>query len=695
MREFAPPASDIKSVSTEPRQVKGYDSFSIIASRNLNSMITEISPDIAVCDECISDMRADPSRIDYPFVNCTNCGPRFTIITGLPYDRFNTTMSEFQMCQVCAAEYHDIIDRRYHAQPIACNACGPVYSYSENDRNLSDISEIGKELSARLKAGKSIAVKGLGGYHLICDALNNDAVDELRRRKKRDAKPFAVMFRDMSAVKEYCYLNEVEERELVSWRKPIVILRQRKPLAKSVNGRLTTIGAMLPYMPFHHMLFSKLEIPVIVMTSGNLSDDPVITDDIKAEEYLTPVAGALLRYNREIYNRADDSVAMVIADRLRLIRRSRGYVPRPVDLHCRVEGILATGAEQKCTFCIGKDYQAIISQHIGDLKNLSTYDFYSETIARFYEMFRFRPGYVACDLHPDYLSTRYAQMITERLHIPLFSIQHHHAHIASCMAENGLNEKVIGVCLDGTGFGTDGNIWGSEFMTADLSDFDRYTHFDYFRMPGGDAAVAEPWRMALSCLFEYFGNDIDYLSIPSFKAVDRERFSIVREMIEGSINSPLTSGAGRIFDAVSALAGICGVAEYDSEAPMRLEAAISSDTDLCYPFTTGRTISLAGTFSGILKDISDHNLAAIPARFHNTVAAIILEVCLRMRSEQALNKVVLSGGVFQNRYLLERAISLLENEMFEVYSNSIVPSNDGGISLGQLVIASKRAGLCV
>lgn len=263
------------------------------------------------------------------------------------------------------------------------------------------------------------------------------------------------------------------------------------------------------------------------------------------------------------------------------------------------------------------------------------------------------------------------------------------------MAENGLNEKVIGVCLDGTGFGTDGNIWGSEFMTADLSDFDRYTHFDYFRMPGGDAAVAEPWRMALSCLFEYFGNDIDYLSIPSFKAVDRERFSIVREMIEGSINSPLTSGAGRIFDAVSALAGICGVAEYDSEAPMRLEAAISSDTDLCYPFTTGRTISLAGTFSGILKDISDHNLAAIPARFHNTVAAIILEVCLRMRSEQALNKVVLSGGVFQNRYLLERAISLLENEMFEVYSNTIVPSNDGGISLGQLVIASKRAGLCV
>lgn len=695
MREMAPPASDIKSIIAEPRPVRGFDSFNVADSKSLNMMITEISPDIAVCDDCVNDMQADLCRIDYPFVNCTNCGPRFTVIMELPYDRINTTMSEFQMCQGCVAEYHDMLDRRYHAQPIACNSCGPGYSYYENGKTISDIREIVNELSVRLTAGKSVAVKGLGGYHLICDALNNEAVAELRKRKKRDAKPFAVMFSDISSAREYCYLSDAEEKELVSWRRPILILRQRKPLAEAVNGGLTTIGAMLPYMPLHYMLFRKAEIHVIVMTSGNISDDPVITDDLKADEYLTPVTGALLSYNREIYNRTDDSVAIMIADKLRLIRRSRGFVPRPVDLQCRVEGIMATGAEQKNTFCIGKDHQAIISQHIGDLKNLSTYDFFSETIARFSDMFRFRPEYVACDLHPDYLSTRHALMIHERLQIPLIPIQHHHAHIASCMAENGFDEMVIGVCLDGTGFGTDGNIWGSEFMIADLSNFTRYTHFDYFRMPGGDAVVAEPWRMALSCLYEYFGDDIDYLSLPSFNSIEKERFEIVKEMIRGNINSPLTSGAGRIFDAVSALTGLCMVAKYDSEAPMRLEAAIIRETDLCYPFAIGGAISLADTFTGILKDMDNHDFTLIPARFHNTVATIIMEVCLRIRKEKGINRVVLSGGVFQNRYLLEKATSLLDNEMFEVYSNRIVPSNDGGISLGQLIIASKRIGLCV
>ncbi len=691
----APPASMIKTVEVKSRPVEHFTGFRIVRSEDIDDRITEISPDISVCDECLDDMATDSSRRAFPFINCTNCGPRFTIIKQLPYDRSNTTMQNFKMCRKCNSEYNNIIDRRFHAQPTACSSCGPEYIFTDANNTISGIKDILNEVSRRVSAGKSVAIKGLGGYHLMCDALNNEAVSGMRRSKQRDSKPFAVLFRDISVVRQYCFTEEAEEKELTSWRKPIVILRQKKSLAESVNNGLNTIGAMLPYTPMHHMLFSVLSTPAVVLTSGNTSDEPIIIDDVSAEKHLYPISGLLVSYNREIENRADDSVIRIADHKITIIRRSRGYVPQPVDLGCNVEGIFAAGAEQKNSFCLGKESQAIMSQYIGDLKNLPTYDFYKESIRKFSDLFRFKPGYIVCDLHPDYLSTRYAETLGNELGIPLLRIQHHHAHIASCMAENNIDEKVIGVSMDGTGYGTDGNIWGSEFLIASLTGFERYTHFDYIPMPGGDKAIEEPWRMALSCLYKYFGEGIDYDDIPLFGTIEKNKILIVKEMLRGKINSPLTSGAGRFFDAVSALIGLCTIATFDSEAPLRLESVIDCECDLYYPYTIDDTISFAGTFHEILKDLGNQEVSTISAKFHNTVAQIILDVCMKMKKETSLNKVILSGGVFQNKYLLEKSLYLLTRNRFEVYVNHLVPSNDGGVSLGQLVIGSKTFGLCV
>jgi hydrogenase maturation protein HypF len=693
--ENAPPASHIKSIEVVPITIGGYDKFSITGSKAVDDQITEISPDIAVCDECLSDMTTNPRRTDYPFINCTNCGPRFTIIEGLPYDRPETTMRDFRMCTKCSSEYNDILDRRFHAQPIACNRCGPEYQYKDPEKTVSGTRQILMAISSAVSSGKTAAIKGMGGYHLMCDALNNDAVSRLRTRKQREAKPFAVMFRDFSEIRKYCYVDKSEEREIKSWRRPILILRQKKPLALSVSNGLGTIGAMLPYMPFHYLLFRILETPAIVLTSGNLSDEPIIIDDSAAERQLMAVADSIVSYNRLISNRTDDSVIRVINGKVNLIRRSRGFVPQPIDLKFKVEGILALGAEQKNSFCIGRNYQAIMSQYIGDLKNMPTCDFYKKTIDRFSKLFRFRPEYIACDLHPDYFSTNYASLLEKENNIRVIRVQHHHAHIVSCMAEHGLDEKVIGISLDGTGFGTDGNIWGGEFLIADTAGFERFTHFDYIPMPGGDRVVEEPWRMAFSYLFRYFGNTIDYDSIPLFRSLKRQKLDLVKEMIKTSINSPLSSGAGRLFDAVSALIGLCPVSLFDSEAPMRLESSINTETDLYYPFTLSKNVVFAETFKAILSDMARSEVSLISAKFHNTVAQIILEVSKKIRKDVLINKVVLSGGVFQNKYLLEKTIHKLVQNKFKVFTNHQVPVNDGGISLGQLVVASKRFELCV
>ena len=639
-------------------------------------------------------MSSDPGRIDYPFINCTNCGPRFTIIEGLPYDRPETTMKDFKMCSKCSSEYNDILDRRFHAQPIACNDCGPDYQYKAAGKSISGTNMILKEVSSMITSGQTVAIKGIGGYFLMCDALNDEAVVRLRQRKQREAKPLAVMFRDLSEMKRYCYVDKIEELELKSWRKPILILKQKKTLAASVSNGLNTIGAMLPYMPIHYLLFRILKTSSVVLTSGNLSDEPIITDDSAADKKLMTVADSLVSYNRIIRNRTDDSVVRIISGKINIIRRSRGWVPQPVDLNFKVEGILALGAEQKNSFCIGKHFQAIMSQYIGDLKNIPTCDFYKETIDRFKDLFRFKPEYLACDMHPDYFSTNYASFLEKKHNIRVIRVQHHHAHIVAAMAEHGLDEKVIGISMDGTGYGTDGNMWGGEFLLADNSDFERFTHFDYIPMPGGDMVVEEPWRMAFSYLYKYFGDTIDYNSMPVFRSVDRQRLTLVKEMVQKGINCPLSSGAGRLFDAVSALLGICPVTSFDSEAPMRLESAINSDTDLYYPFSTGGRVVFAETFRAIIADMQHSDVSLISAKFHNTVAQAILEVSESIRKETSLEKIVLSGGVFQNKYLLEKTIQKLTQKMFKVYTNHQVPVNDGGISLGQLVVASKKIGLC-
>jgi hydrogenase maturation protein HypF len=691
----APPASRIKAIEVIPKTIEGYDNFSITHSKAIDDQITEVSPDIAVCDECLAEMSSDQGRIDYPFINCTNCGPRFTIIEGIPYDRPKTSMKDFTMCGKCRSEYNDFRDRRFHAQPIACNECGPQYRYKDQEKDISGTQMVLNAISLMIASGRIVAIKGIGGYHLMCDALNNDSVTTLRLRKQREAKPFAVMFRDLSEVNNYCYISRFEEEELTSWRRPVLILKQKKPLADSVSNGLDTIGAMLPYMPFHHLLFKALNTPAVVMTSGNLSDEPIITDDILAEKQLMKVADSMVSYNRKIVNRTDDSVIRFTNDKISLIRRSRGFVPRPIDLDINVEGILALGAEQKNCFCIGKNSQVIMSQYIGDLKNVAACDFYKEMISLFTKLFRFTPGYLVSDMHPDYYSSVYASVLGEMHNAPVLRVQHHHAHIVSCMAEHGLDEKVIGVSLDGTGFGTDGNIWGGEFLVADAVEFERFAHFDYIPMPGGEKAAEEPWRMAFSYLFRYFGDTIDYSSIPLFRSIGDSTLYLVKDMIQKDINSPLSSGAGRLFDAVSALTGICPSNTFDAEAPMRLESAVKSGVDNHYPFTAGKSIVFAETFKAILDDMRRKDISMISAKFHNTIAQVILELSEKMREEFSIEKVVLSGGVFQNKYLLGKSISKLTKNRFKVYTNHQVPANDGGISLGQIVIASKKFGLCV
>jgi hydrogenase maturation protein HypF len=687
--QYAPPASKIKSIDIKTTQINPFSSFNIVSSKTTEDQITEISPDIAVCDNCLEDLNSDSHRINYPFVNCTNCGPRFTIVEGLPYDRLKTTMKHFSMCNNCNKEYNDILDRRFHAQPIACNSCGPVYTCKDSQKSLGDIIQILQEVSDQIASGKTVAIKGLGGYHLMCDALNSLAVSELRKKKQRDSKPFAVMFRDIAAARIYCFIDDEEEKEMISWRRPILILKQKKLLSEAVSNGLNTIGAMLPYMPVHYMLFRTLKTPVVVLTSGNLSEEPVLIDDEKAEEQLLLIADSFLSYNRIIFNRTDDSVVRIINKEITLIRRSRGFVPQPIDLECDVEGILALGAEQKNSFCIGKGRQAVMSQYIGDLKNHSTYNFFIETVDRFSNLFRFRPELVVCDLHPQYLSTLYAEMFEKELNIPLVRVQHHHAHIVSCMAENRLDEEVIGISLDGTGLGEDENIWGGEFLIAGLKSFTRYSHFDYVPLPGGEKAIEEPWRMAYSYIFKYLGENFDFESIPLFRSIDKKKLSIIREMIIKKINTPMTSGAGRLFDAVSAILLLCADATFDSEAPMRLESVINCETNDYYPFQAGKTVVFADTISGIIADSGRKDVSLISAKFHNTVAQAVLEVSKQIRKETSLNKVILSGGVFQNKYLLEKSLYLLNRNRFNVFTNHLVPANDGGISLGQIVIASK------
>jgi hydrogenase maturation protein HypF len=694
LSDQAPPASHILEIIIVDAQPEDNHGFRIKSSVDNSDEITEISPDISVCKECLDDLQTQAHRIDYPFINCTNCGPRFSIIKGLPYDRPKTTMEPFLMCPVCRSEYTDVGDRRFHAQPVACNHCGPHYELIHGNRSFTSIHEILTEVAHLIKDGKIIALKGLGGFHLACDATNEKAVGLLRKRKNREGKPFAVMFRDISSLRDYSSISQEEEACLLSWRKPIVIVRnhRRNALARSVSNGFSTSGAMLPYMPFHYLLFEKLETPAIVLTSGNISDEPVIIDNKKAIDHLSEIADAFLVYNRDIYNRTDDSVMMFAGTSMRMVRRSRGFAPSPVNLDFDVDGIFAAGAELVNCFCLGKGKRAILSQHIGDLKNLETLEFYTESLKRFRGLFRATPSMVVCDMHPDYLSTRFAQEFAAMNgNLAIEYVQHHHAHLAACMAENSLDEKVIGICMDGVGYGTDGNIWGFEAMTCDLSGFVRKIHLEYIAQPGGDKANHEPWRMALAYLHKYAGNDMDTLNLPFLDEIGSEKKNLIIAAIENNINCPLTSSAGRLFDAVAALTGLCNYTSFHAEAPMRLEDIMDPDEKGSYPFEIDDVVRPGAMIREIAGDIKNQLPASvISTKFHRTIVDVIIQITGKISRETGLKKVVLSGGTFQNRFILEESERRLQQLNYMVFTHRNFPTNDGGIALGQLVIAAKR-----
>jgi len=693
IKKKSPPASDIEEIVVEEIPVKSFSEFRIKKSSDTTSGITEISPDIAVCSDCLNDLKHQTHRIEYPFTNCTNCGPRFTIIKDLPYDRHQTTMDVFAMCDICQKEYTDVLDRRFHAQPVACNHCGPEYTLIENNNRHTDFKTILSKTVELVESGKIIAIKGMGGYHLMCDATNEDVVSGLRQRKLREGKPFAVMFRNLEELEKYNDIGTEEQKLLTSWRRPIVLLKCKKELAPSVNNDFHRMGVMLPYMPFHHQLMEKLNIPAVVLTSGNLSDEPIILDNDLAIKDLSIIADAFLIYNREIFNRVDDSVSFIVNEKPRLIRRSRGFVPTPIRTKLNIDGIFAAGAELVNCFAIGKENLAMLSQHIGDLQNFETYEFYEECIEKYKHLFRLQTNLVAVDMHPDYFSTRYGK----KLGLKTVEVQHHHAHIASCMAEHGLDEKVIGVSFDGTGYGDDGHIWGGEFFACDLNNFERVNHFEYMPMPGGDLVNKEPWRTAVSYLYSYFGKDFLKLDLDFLKPIPKTKIYLVIEAIDKSINSPLSSSCGRLFDAVSALINLCLISKFHSEAPMRLESIAVADIYEAYSFTQDQTISFEPTFREIIGDLRNKvQPGIISAKFHNTIINVIFATAKKIRQSTKINKVVLSGGTFQNAILLEKTEKVLTENSFMVFAHQKVPSNDGGIALGQLAIAAKRRELkCV
>lgn len=686
IHSLAPVAATIVSLKKTVSENEGFIDFSINKSSSYSQTITEVSPDIAVCDDCLTDLSTQPHRLGYPFINCTNCGPRFTIIKALPYDRHQTTMQPFEMCAVCKKEYKNILDRRFHAQPIACNHCGPVYRIEKSGLKF-ETNEIYITIANEIQNGKIIALKGLGGYHFICDANNEQAVSELRYRKQRERKPFAIMCKNLETIENRFEVSEQEKKSLLSWRRPIVLLRNKKPFAPSVSMQLNTTGIVLPSMAIHYQIFDFMTTDAIVFTSGNMTDEPVCIDDSIALNELSKVADIVITYNREIHNRADDSVVMVVNEKERIIRRSKGYVPAPVlTTMYDNEGIFAAGAELTNTFALGKNTQVIFSQHIGDLKNAETMEFYEESVDRFSKLFRFENQFVACDLHPDYLSSEYAR----DLRLPTLEIQHHHAHIASCMAEHGLNEKVIGFAFDGTGYGDDGTIWGGEVFVCDFAGYERMFHFDPVPLPGGDQVTKYPWRTALSYLYKYFGDEILESGLPFLKTLDKTEIKTIIQMIDANLNCPLSSGAGRLFDAVAALTDICTTSSYHAEAPMKLESCIETDCKGKYLYhIEGKTIVFYKMFHQIIKDIRRSAPASlISAKFHNTIVSLIIDLSKRLKKETGINKVVLSGGTFQNKYLLGLTENLLLKEGFEVFSHEKVPSNDGGIALGQMAIAA-------
>jgi len=712
LRDEAPSLSQIDELTASFIPANGFNTFDIIHSESIPSAFQPISPDVAICDDCLREM-FDPNdrRYHYPFINCTNCGPRFTIIKDIPYDRPKTTMAPFIMCPDCEREYKDPLNRRFHAQPVACPMCGPQVTFERlNVGTLASSDEAITETQKALANGEIVAIKGLGGFHLACDATNPKFVGELRQRKLRVDKPFALMMPDVETIEHHCFVSEAERELLTSSARPIVLLK-RKPesnIAKETAPNQDWIGVMLPYTPLHHLLFTN-SMPPLVMTSGNLSEEPIATDNDEARTRLAALADAFLMHNRDIHIRCDDSVIRAFDDRpltidhnssstvhrplsVYPIRRSRGYSPFPVKLPFDVPQILAAGSELKNTFCITNKNYAFLSHHIGDMENYETLKSYEQGVEHFERLFRVKPEAIAYDLHPNYLATRYALERAERENIPTIGVQHHHAHIAACMAEHGLDgsRPVIGVSFDGTGYGEDGAIWGGEFFIADYETYKRMFHLEYFPLPGGDASIKKPARTALALLWSLGIEWDEHLSsVLEFSESER---TLLRTQLEKKINTPLTSSMGRLFDALAALAGVRQKVNYEGQAAIEFEALVDSTEARSYAFALNQDqVQVRGVVDALIKDVmAGVPISKISARFHNGLAEGVRTVVRRMSQDSRIREVALSGGVWQNITLLRRTLSLLRADGFEVYIHREVPTNDGGLSLGQAMIAASR-----
>lgn len=723
LRSDPPPLARVESIERqELHDLAHYQEFLIEATATAGRKFVPISPDLATCADCLREL-FDPldRRFHYPFINCTNCGPRFTIIEDVPYDRARTTMSEFTMCSRCREEYENPADRRFHAEPIACAECGPkLWLVTATDPgsslsppreraeavssviNLSQLAESGasddpiEATIALIRAGKIVAIKGIGGFHLACDALNEAAVVELRRRKYREDKPFALMARDLELVEQYCVLSQSERELLSSSARPIVLLERKSGvhIPASIAPRVTSLGFMLPYAPLHHLLLQGFETP-LVMTSANVSDEPICYEDEDARKRLSNIADYFLSHDRRIHMRMDDSVVRVKSfdNATSVIRRSRGFAPAPLRTGLKFERqILACGAELKNTFCLARAGHAFVSHHIGDLENLETLKSFTDGIEHYKRLFYLEPEIVAYDLHPEYLSTKYA-LALESIETKV-GVQHHHAHIASCMADNSIDGDVIGVAMDGLGFGADGRMWGGEFFVANLSDAQRVAHLEYMPLPGGARAIREPWRMAAAYLHKTFGDEFTNLNIPFVSEMDTKTWLTLRKMIVTGTNCPETSSVGRLFDAVSSLLRLRDTTNYEGQAAIELEQIADPATSDKYELEVSEDGSIIRAQEVIRRTVEDLLSGVSPqiisARFHLGMAELIARLCVRIRDEHKLNRVVLSGGVFQNMFLLKAAVAMLSVADFEVFTHQRVPTNDGGISLGQAAIANRR-----
>lgn len=694
-----PPLAMVTDIRVVEIHHTGKSDFCILPSDPSASVRTLISPDIATCDDCLREL-FDPAdrRFHYPFINCTNCGPRFSIVKGIPYDRPQTSMSVFPMCPCCVAEYENPRNRRFHAQPNACWECGPQLEFCDSRGERLSVEDPIAETVARLRTGDIVAVKGLGGFHVAVDATNAGAVDRLRARKHRIEKPFAVMVSDLETVSRFCVLG-AEERELLSLpQRPIVLLPRINPcpLTDNVAPFNQYLGIFLPYTPVHHLLFKQSELQALVMTSGNLSEEPIAIGNSEAVARLGDISDWFLLHNREILLRCDDSVVRRTGGRTRQIRRSRGFVPVPVFLKRELPPTLAVGGELKNTICLLRGREAFLSQHIGDLENVEAYKFFQEAVDHLQRILEIRPSIVAYDLHPDYFSTRWARKLSG---MQAVGVQHHHAHIASCMAENHLEGRVIGFALDGTGYGTEGHVWGGEVLLADYQDFERAAHLAYVPLPGGAAAIREPWRMAVSHLWATYGPDLLQLPIPLFRQIPQARVLTALQMMERQVNSPLTSSCGRLFDAVAAVINLRREVNYEAQAAVELEMCRDeAAAGQPYPFGLNEAddllqIDCRPLFRAIVEDLLRGATAGeISQRFHDGLAATLAAIARILRKRTSLNTVCLSGGTFQNACLANGLEHQLQSEGFEVYTHSQVPAGDGGISLGQAVVAAHRAG---